>query len=56
MGSYGRSVLFLHPSVIPSDAFEDFRCLNCYPLDLVGSGKYFRGKIYDWLKKGILLK
>ena len=45
----------LHPSIGQSDAFEDFRCLNSYPLDQVGSGKFFRGKIYDWLKKGILL-
>ena len=35
--------------------FADLRCLNSYPLDQVGSGKFFRGKIYDWLKKGILL-
>ena len=45
----------LHPSVGQSDAFEDFRCLSSYPLDQVGSGNFFRGKIYDWLKKGILL-
>ena len=43
------------PSVGRSDAFEDFRSLNSYPLDQVGSGKIFRGKIYDLLKKGILL-
>ena len=43
------------PSVGRSDTFEDFRCLNSYPLDQVGSGRIFRGKIYDWLKKGILL-
>ena len=36
-------------------SFADLRCLNSYPLDRVGSGKFFRGKIYDWLKKGILL-
>ena len=30
-------------------AFEDFRCLNSYPLDQVGSGNFLRGKIYDWL-------
>ena len=35
--------------------FSDLCCLNSYPLDQVGSGKFFRGKIYDWLKKGILL-
>ena len=35
--------------------FADLCCLNSYPLDQVGSGKFFRGKIYDWLKKGILL-
>ena len=35
--------------------FADFRCLNSYPLDQVGSGKFLRGKIHDWLKKGILL-
>ena len=44
----------LHAAVGQSDAFEEFRCLNSYPLDQVGSGKFFRGKIYDWLKKGIL--
>ena len=38
---------------VPS--FADLLCLNCYPLDQVGSGKFFRGKIYGWLKKGILL-
>ena len=38
-----------------SDAFEDFRCLSSYPLDQVGSGNFFRGEIYNWLKKGILL-
>ena len=55
MGSYGCSVFFPSPSVCQSAAFEDFRCLNSYPLDQVGSGKFLRGKIYDWLKKGILL-
>ena len=45
----------LQHSVGQSDAFEDFRCLSSYPLDQVGSGNFFRGKIYDWLKKGILL-
>ena len=40
------------PSIGQSDAFEDFRCLSSYPLDQVGSGNFFRGKIYDWLKKG----
>ena len=44
-----------HPSVGRSNAFKDFRCLNSYPLDQVGSGNFFRGKIYDWLKKGIFL-
>ena len=42
-------------SVGQSDAFEDFRCLSSYPLAQVGSGNFFRGKIYDWPKKGILL-
>ena len=36
-------------------SFVDLSCLNSYPLDQVESGKFFRGKIYDWLKKGILL-
>ena len=45
----------LQPLIGRSLAFEDFRCLNSYPLDQVGSGNFFRGKIYDWLKKGILL-
>ena len=45
----------LQSSVGQSDAFEDFCCLSSYPLDQVGSGNFFRGKIYDWLKKGILL-
>ena len=35
------------PSVGRSDAFEDFRCLSSYPLDQVGSGNFFREKIYD---------
>ena len=43
------------PLVGWSDAFEDFCCLSSYPLDQVGSGIFFKGKIYDWLKKGILL-
>ena len=43
------------PLVGQFDAFEDFRCLNSYPMDQVGSGKFFRGKIYDWLNRGILL-
>ena len=43
------------PSVGCSDAFEDFRCIRSYPLDQVGSGNFLRGKIYDWLKKGMLL-
>ena len=55
ISSYGRSALFPSPSVGQFAAFEDFRCLNSYPLDQVGSGNSFRGKIYDWLKKGILL-
>ena len=46
---------FRQPSVGWSDAFEDFRCLSSYPLDQVGSRNFFTGKIYDWLKKGILL-
>ena len=45
---------FFHPLVDQSDAFEDFPCLSSYPLDQVGSWNFFRGKIYDWLKKGIL--
>ena len=45
----------LQSSVGQSDALEDFRCLSSYPLDQVGSGNSFRGKIYDWLKKGFLL-
>ena len=36
-------------------SFADLCCLNSYPLDQVASGKFFKGKIYDWLKKGILL-
>ena len=32
------------PSVGRSDAFEDFRCLNSYPLDQVGSGKFLEGR------------
>ena len=55
MSSYGRSVFFLHPSTVQSDAFEDFRSLNSNPLNQVGSGNLFRGKIYDWMKRGILL-
>ena len=35
----------LQASTDQSDAFEDFRCLNSYPLDQVGPGKFFRGKI-----------
>ena len=46
------SILPLFWSVSP---FADLHCLNSYPLDRVGSGKFFRGKIYDWLKNGILL-
>ena len=45
----------LQPSIGQSDAFEDFCCWNSYPLDQVGSGKFWGGKIYDWLKKGILI-
>ena len=44
----------LQPSVGQFDAIKVFRCLSSYPLDQVGSGNFFRGKIYDWLKKGIL--
>ena len=40
-------------SISPS---ADLHCLNSYPLDQVGSGKFFRGKIYDWLKKGYFVK
>ena len=43
------------PPFWPVSSFADLRCLNSYPLDQVGSVKFFRGKIYDWLKKGILL-
>ena len=45
----------LQPLVGQSDALEDFRHLSSHPLDQVGSRNFFRGKIYDWLKKGILL-
>ena len=45
----------LPPLVGQSPSFEDFCCLSSYPLDQVGSGNFFRGKIYDWLEKGILL-
>ena len=45
----------LQPSIGQSDTFEDFRCLSSHLLDQVGSGNFFREKIYDWLKKGILL-
>ena len=55
MSSYGRCVFFPQPSIGQFAAFEDFRCLRSYRLDQVGSGNFFRGKIYDWLKKGILL-
>ena len=44
MGSYGRSVYFSSPSVGQSDVFEDFRCLNSYPLDQVGSGNFLGGR------------
>ena len=59
-GDVFRGVLMaIACSIIPPfwsvSPFADLRCLNSYPLDQVGSGKYFRGKIYDWLKKGILL-
>ena len=30
----------LRPLVGQSDAFEDFRCLNSYPLDQVGFGNF----------------
>ena len=55
MSSYGCGVFFPSSLVDQSDAFEDFHCLSSYPLDQVGSGNFFRKKIYDWLKKGILL-
>ena len=45
----------LYLSVGQSDVFEDFHSLSSYPLDQVGSGNFFKGKIYDWLKNGILL-
>ena len=54
MSSYGQSMFFPSPSVGWSKTFEDLRCLNSYPLGQVSSGN-FRGKINDWLKKGILL-
>ena len=44
MGSYGGSVFFPSPSVGQSDAFEDFRCLNSYPLDHVGSENFLGGR------------
>ena len=46
---YGRSVFY------PSNLLVSllFCRLNSYPLDQVGSGKFFRGKIYDWPKKCI---
>ena len=34
----------LHPSIGQSGAFEDFRCLNSYPLDQIGSGNFLRGR------------
>ena len=37
----------LQLSIGQSDVIEDFRCLNSNPLIQVGSGKFFRGKIYD---------
>ena len=54
MSFYGRSVFF-PSSLLVSLTFSGFRYLNSYPLDQVGSGKFFRGKVYDWQKKGILL-
>ena len=53
----GRSVFLPFHSRGESAAFADLRFLNSYPLDQVGSGNFFwgGGKIYDWLKKGILL-
>ena len=36
MGSYGHSVFFPSHSVGQSAVFEDFHCLNSYPLDQVG--------------------
>ena len=40
MGSDGHSASFPSPSVGQSDAFADFHCINSYPLDQVGSGKF----------------
>ena len=34
----------LPPSIGQSDVFEDFCCLNSYPLDKVGSGNFFGGR------------
>ena len=55
MSSYGEACSSLRPLVGQSDAFEDYHCLSSFPLDQVGSGNFFRRKIYDRLKKGILL-
>ena len=44
MGSYGHSVFFPSPSVGQFDAFEDFHCLNSYPLDQ-GSGNFLGGRL-----------
>ena len=59
-GDVNRGVFMIVAySILPPfwsvSSFADFRCLNSYPLDQVDSGKFFRAKIYDWLKKGILL-
>ena len=40
------------PSVGQSEAFEDFRCLNSYPLDKVGSGNIFVGEELWLAEKG----
>ena len=54
MSSYGRSVFF--PSTLGRPVWRLWRfSLLKYPLDQVGSGIFFKRKIYDWLKKGILL-
>ena len=56
-GVFTTVVCSILPPFWSVSPFADLRCLNSYPLDQVGSGKFFfgGGKIYDWLKKGILL-
>ena len=54
-GVFMAVVFSILPPFWSVSPFADLRCLNSYPLDQVDSGKFFRRKIYDWLKKGILL-